>query len=315
VAFCAGTAFRHLNAVAALANPPGDAVRERDTLSARGVLMRNFATVLVCRGVVAALLLGTGCSALAAQESQLDTLAKQCATALVQAHKHDVVVLDFYGTDAMNPLGEKLAVDFRDALARDAAGAFKVEDRDATIERVTEKGLKLSHLRDSNTMRWIYGSTSVDSWITGTMSDESSGLKLAVQVHHLGNVALIAEYSAVIPLLPDLKALIQPVPRDEFASLPANGAEGYSKAACVSCPSAVYSTEAIHSKMTGTVVLSFTIDKHGRTKDIRVKQALPDGLTQQAVDAVRAWKFSPAKNSKGKKVEVRQQTEIGFYLG
>jgi hypothetical protein len=44
-----------------------------------------------------------------------------------------------------------------------------------------------------------------------------------------------------------------------------------------------------------------------------VKQAMPDGLTQQAIDAVLGWRFTPAKDPRGKKVEVRQTTAVEFH--
>jgi TonB family protein len=304
--------IRETSLARVLGRRPIPANRDCVTLSARGATMTSgFARQLRMSAAAGMFLFGFS-ARLRAQETQLDTLAKQSAAALERAQKHNVVVLDFTGTDSMTALGEKLAADFRDALTRGGASALKVEDRDLTIERVTERGLELSHLRDPNTVRWVYGGTRVDSWISGTMSQESAGLKLSLELHSLGNVALIAELSAVIPLPPDMKALIIAPPRDEFASIPTNGSEGLTKAVCISCPAAVYSLEALKTHMTGTVILAFTINKHGHTKDVRVKQSLPDGLTQQAVDAVLSWKFTPAKNPKGKRVEVRQRTDIGF---
>jgi TonB family protein len=278
-------------------------------------MVRGIGTVCVAV-VCAAVLIGVSAATVRAQESQVDALAKQSAAALAKTGAHSVVVLDFTGTDAMAPLGERLAADFRGALARDgAAASLKVEDRAETVERVTERSLSLGNLRDSNTMRWVYGETSVDSWISGTLSDAAGGgVTLALQLHHLGNIALIAEFSGVIPLPADMKALTQAAPHDEFASMPQNGAEGFSKAACKKCREAVYSREAVAAKARGTVILTFTIDKHGNTKDVRVKQGLPDGLTQQAIDAVLEWKFTPAKNAKGKRVDVRQLSEISFNM-
>ncbi len=232
----------------------------------------------------------------------------------MQARVRHVVVLDFTGIDAMGTLGEKLAADFRVALARESRNEFKVEDRAATVDRATEKSVTLANLRDPATLGWIYSESDVDSSISGELSEDSAGVKLEVRIHPLASPSPIAEFSADIPLLPDLKALIVAPPADtEFASLPMNGAAGLTKAVCVTCPQAVYSTEGLRAHAQGTVILAFTIDKHGRTKDVRVKQAMPDGLTQQAIDAVLGWKFTPAKDARGKKVEVRQTTAVEFH--
>ncbi|MGC2721117.1 MAG: energy transducer TonB [Candidatus Acidiferrales bacterium] len=264
---------------------------------------------------VSAGLLLSWTSAARAQEAQIDQLAHESADALVKAQMRHVVVLDFTGTDAMSALGEKLAADFRAALTGQRAAWLKVEDRAATLDRATEMSLTLANLRDPATLRWVYHESDVDSRISGKIAEQNDGLMLTLDVERLVDDTQIAKFTTAIPLLPDLKALIAAPPADdEFASLPVNGAVGYTKAVCIACPFAVYSTEALHARAQGTVILAFTIDKHGRTKDVRVKQAMPDGLTQQAIDAVLGWKFTPAKDSRGKRVQVRQQTEVDFRL-
>jgi TonB family protein len=253
-----------------------------------------------------------------AQESGLNSFATRAASALKTANKRDVVVLDFTGMPGMAALGERLASDFRDELSRDSGGSanLKIEDRAATIDRATEASLTLANLNDPATMRWVYAGSPMDSWISGDLTQSDAGLKLIITIHPLGadNKARdIAQFSGVIPFPPELKSLVTTPQPDEFASTPINGAVGYTAAKCIACPQAVYSTEALHSHAQGTVILSFTIDKHGRTKDVRVKQAMPDGLTQQAIDAVLGWKFTPAKDPRGKKIDVRQTTEVEFH--
>ena len=44
----------------------------------------------------------------------------------------------------------------------------------------------------------------------------------------------------------------------------------------------------------GTVVLKVTVGKSGEIEDVHVLQEAK-GFTQQAIDAVRKWKFEPAK--------------------
>ena len=269
-------------------------------------------------GVGAALVLtvATFAPPVRAQESEIDALAKQAAAALRAAHSRDVVVLDFTGTPEMAALGERLTSDFRDALARESGGAanFKIEDRAATLDRATEMSLTLANFRDPATFRWAYAGTSVDAWITGEISDSGGAdRKLAIVLHRVADGGEIALLSSTIPFPPDLQSLVTAAQPDEFASMPVNGAVGYAAAKCISCPQAVFSTEALRAHAQGTVILSFTIDKHGRTKEVRVKQAMPDGLTQQAIDAVLDWKFTPAKDPRGKKIQVRQTTAVEFH--
>jgi TonB family protein len=159
----------------------------------------------------------------------------------------------------------------------------------------------------------VYAGTPVDSYVSGTLAESDAGLKLTVDFNRIADGKKIAELSSTIPFPPDLKSLLATPEPDEFAAMPINGAVGYTAAKCIACPQADYALEAVRAHAQGTVILSFTIDKHGRTKDVRVKQAMPDGLTQQAVNTVLGWKFTPAKDPRGKKIDVRQTTEMEFH--
>ena len=54
----------------------------------------------------------------------------------------------------------------------------------------------------------------------------------------------------------------------------------------------------------GTVVLEVTIDEKGRARDIKVVSGLPHGLTEAAIAALKACRFSPGERD-GKPVPVR----------
>lgn len=262
---------------------------------------------------VAAVAVAGSCGTAMGQEARLDLLAKQVAGSLDRARVSQVVVLDFVGDADMDALGAKLAEDFRGALAREGGG-LKVEDRLVTTERMNEAELVPGNLRDGNTVRWLYRNTPVGAWVSGLVARQGDALTLTVQIHALGGGAVSGEFSAVIPLLDDLKALIRAPDAGEFDAMPRGGVNGYSAVKCISCPSAVYSEAATRAQIQGTVILTMTIDKKGRVKDVRVKQGLPFGLTQQAIDAVEEWKYLPSKNPKNKKAEVRQEADVAFVL-
>lgn len=65
-----------------------------------------------------------------------------------------------------------------------------------------------------------------------------------------------------------------------------------------------YTDEARTSGVEGTVVLDLTVGEDGHTRDIRVMQGLPHGLSEAAVAALRDCKFSPGEKA-GKRVPVR----------
>jgi TonB family protein len=98
--------------------------------------------------------------------------------------------------------------------------------------------------------------------------------------------------------------------KDEFSSLPRPGQSGYSYPACIYCPYVRYTEEALRRKFSGTVVLELTVDPDGHAKDILVKVGLPFGLTQQAVETVKEWRFKPAIGPDGKPTAVREAEEL-----
>lgn len=69
------------------------------------------------------------------------------------------------------------------------------------------------------------------------------------------------------------------------------------------CPGK-YTDEARTAAVEGVVVLDVTIDEHGRARDFTVVAGLPHGLTQAAIAAVTACRFSPGERD-GQPVPVR----------
>lgn len=74
-----------------------------------------------------------------------------------------------------------------------------------------------------------------------------------------------------------------------------------------------YTKEAKEKKIAGTVVLDATIDEKGKVSAVSVVKALPHGLDQAAVDALRQWRFEPATLD-GKPVPVIMNLTFNFKL-
>lgn len=78
-------------------------------------------------------------------------------------------------------------------------------------------------------------------------------------------------------------------------------------------PDPEYSEEARKAKWQGTVVLWVVIGPDGRPRDVRVQRSLGMGLDEKAIEAVRTWKFEPAKKD-GQPVAVQVNVEVNFRL-
>ncbi len=87
----------------------------------------------------------------------------------------------------------------------------------------------------------------------------------------------------------------------------------------VSAPSIIhkvdpqYSEEARKARYQGTVVLEAIVQKDGSVQIVRVVRSLGFGLDEKAIEALRQWKFSPAKQN-GVPVPVALNIEVNFNL-
>jgi TonB family protein len=78
-------------------------------------------------------------------------------------------------------------------------------------------------------------------------------------------------------------------------------------------PDPEYSEEARKSKYQGVVVLWLVIGPDGRPHEIRVARPLGMGLDEKAIEAVRTWRFEPARKD-GQPVAVQMNVEVSFRL-
>ncbi len=92
------------------------------------------------------------------------------------------------------------------------------------------------------------------------------------------------------------------------------GTGGYGYPACLYCPQAQYSDEAVKAKYQGTVEILATITPDGRATDIHIIKGVGLGLDEKAIEAVRSWRFRPALGPNGQPAPVRQVIEVTFHL-
>ncbi len=78
-------------------------------------------------------------------------------------------------------------------------------------------------------------------------------------------------------------------------------------------PAPEYSDEARKARHQGTVVLSLVVDATGLPQDIKVQRSLGMGLDEEAVKAVKQWRFEPATQN-GQPVPVMINVEVNFRL-
>lgn len=74
-----------------------------------------------------------------------------------------------------------------------------------------------------------------------------------------------------------------------------------------------YTEEARRQGIEGDVVLEIVVLRDGRVGNVRVIRSLGAGLEQRAIEAVRQWRFNPARRQ-GQPVDVVVEVSVGFTL-
>jgi len=74
-----------------------------------------------------------------------------------------------------------------------------------------------------------------------------------------------------------------------------------------------YTEEARQRGLSGEVVLEIVVRRDGSVGDVKILQGLPSGLNERAVQAVRQWKFAPARRL-GTPVDVLVEVAVEFKL-
>jgi hypothetical protein len=264
------------------------------------------------------------------QSSDLDAVAQETAAA-IRSTRHwkfntQVKVLDFgivnNGLPYMN-LGSMLADEFEIALKKNANG-FIVLNRDGAPSK------KADVSGDENGCPAL---TSPNLTVEGSVEIHPGGeVNLTVQL--MKGKKLIFEKAPTLARVADvLRSELKPetwpaaaqgrivwvrpkdsYEKDEKPIRLGKDDQRYKPVGCVRCPSGLFSPQAVRAKVQGTTVLDVEVSSHGLPMAIGVVRALPCGLTNQAVEAVKHWIFTPAKGEDGKPVAALVTVRVVFRL-
>ena len=94
---------------------------------------------------------------------------------------------------------------------------------------------------------------------------------------------------------------------------PYKAGDGVSQPTLISKVEPNYTQEARDAKIQGVVQLSSVVDENGLAQDIKILRSLDKGLDENAILAVRQWRFKPGQKE-GKPVAVQVTIEVSFKL-
>jgi TonB family protein len=133
--------------------------------------------------------------------------------------------------------------------------------------------------------------------------------ELGESVSELTRISTGDQDAALFQIPPDFSVIDEPA---DFA-IPYTTHSHVSLPTVVSRVPAVYTEDARKSGIQGTVHLTLFVDETGKAQGIHVEHSLEPGLDQEAIKAVRRWRFHPGEQD-GHAVRVPVRVEVTFSL-
>jgi TonB family protein len=245
------------------------------------------------------------------ETTDLDGLVKGLSAALQKAQAQTVVIGDFPENEGGASLqGAFLADRLWFAVLQQEKG-FRTLNRGPLHRQLYARDL--SNMSFEQAQVEAARAMGAQVLITGRIERDANDLKLAITAVDTSSTRDISQWTWVVPRTPSLDTLArQPIrARGPVYVLQQ---DGVSSPDCAYCPFPQYSEAARKNRIEGTVVVEAMIDASGRATKVWEVRGLPDGLTQQAVDAVRQWHFKAAQNADGRAVTVMVPVDVTFRL-
>jgi TonB family protein len=229
-------------------------------------------------------------------------------------------------------LARALTQEFSRSLISHAKN-FTVLDRSAIESAIAIRKLPVGALSSSRATACYATKLEASMIVEASIEYSSNKMTLSLKVENVQPDGDILSKTIIAPLTPEMESLKSKgvalteayfgedktvwVKGEE--SQPRNpplpsGTPGYSYPACISCPQARYSDAAVKARFGGTTTLSVVIGADGTAQQISVQRALPCDLDQQAIDAMKDWKFKPAYSPDGNSAAVLQLIEVTFHI-
>ncbi|MGA7913648.1 MAG: TonB family protein [Candidatus Acidiferrales bacterium] len=251
-----------------------------------------------------------------AQLPDMQPLADQMAQEITASKQASVVVLDFFGPDqGFNKLGQSLADNFNDDL-KNSKPAFAIRERQQMPAWLKAKGYPLNAFKSVDLALWVAGQLNIDSAVVGNISVLESEITVEVNLYRVDTRQLIKRFEISSLVSDETRSMANSpstsAPTTIDSTIPISGQNGFTQPVCISCPGPAYDEQARAHRTQGAVVLMAVIASDGSVQTLSIEDALPDGLTENALEAVRKWKFQPALGPDGKPAKVQHSIRIRF---
>jgi TonB family protein len=236
--------------------------------------------------------------------------------------KCKILVTDFAVPSGFtSQFGLQLADQFSKELASRQNG-IQIIDRSILKTYLDKERISSDLLSNDRAMRWLGNELNATAVLTGITKSQESFVNVRLKLLSCNKDKGVPIEEFTVPL-PDSKNALSGFDRtasaasnDKWSSVPAAYATGPGGATipiCQYCPHPPYSEVARAARFEGQVVLEAVVSEDGTVKWTRIIRGAPFGLNQEALNAVRQWKFKPGLHD-GKPVSVLLPLDLGFRL-
>lgn len=244
----------------------------------------------------------------------MDHLAKRLSEEIAKAGIGSVVVADFLNADGSTlRQGFYLAEELSQRLDHHSKKQFVVLDRHRLCSALSDAHLSTKDLTSVDSLQRVRDSLQTDGVVTGTVEVLPSQYSLNVSLRTLKDGSVVGSDSQLVkrPGYADT-LLLYSSGSNETIRKP--GVDGVSIPTCEACSLPTYTDKARAAKIQANVQLLVVINQEGRATRIEVTRSSDDGLARKAIEAVRSWKFKPARDKEGHTVAVVVPIEVNFRL-
>jgi TonB family protein len=251
---------------------------------------------------------------------EIEALAARTAERVAKTHRDHLFVASLQECRLDLDLCAAFEASLNGKLEKMVPGAHFVK-RENVVNILVGRGFIPIDAYLPDVVKSVATSAGADILVIDTLLWQRDGYEFTSEVFDVAQNKKIEQFRAKVPrpasdtseeplVLTDPQSKVSLiVPRDRQARSP-----GVAPPACISCPAVAYTPEARAGGTQGRVLLLVTVTESGTTENIGVIDGLDGGLTDQAIEAVQAWRFKPAVGKDGKPFATRMPIEIPFHL-
>jgi TonB family protein len=252
--------------------------------------------------------------------AEIESLANRTAERVAKTHQQHILIAGLQGCQLDLEVCTVFEASLHSTLEKRVPGVHFVK-RENVINILVGRGFIALDAYIPDVLNAVATSAGADILVTDTLEWQSDGYELASEIYDAVQGKKL-EQSRVKIAHPVTDSGGEPLvfkdaesgasviifrgkqPRPSLVEYPQ----------CDSCPNPSYTPEARAHRIQGRVLMLATVSEQGIADHLGIIDGLEDGLTDQALEAVRSWHFKPAIGKDGKPFATRMPIEVTFRL-